>query len=116
MRSRKASEFEIMEKTFLGGQVSNRYEEFKIMARMTPDKALVYVLLDNLPKMMKLKPIEFIKKLIMLIGENEAMLGFDELTRLSMMMGELAEEVDASQKIPIKRKGIESGADNTTEE
>lgn len=105
-RSRLLSDLEITQTIFLGGQISHKHQEYKRMARMTPEFARVDYLFQHLDELLKLGPMEFCQKIIEMLGITEGLKGWSELTRLSMILGDTRTKLSIGKKWKevLKRK------------
>jgi len=85
----RTSDLTVEQTTLLGGQISKDHKRFKL-ARMSPEYAEIYAILDELPKLMKKlnDPLEFVKELLSIFGEMDRMRSFSELTILSAIVGD----------------------------
>ena len=73
----------------LGAQLSQQHPDFRTLPLMTPELAQAWLFLDKLPKLLgKNNPIDFIKDLIKIIGETDNLYSYNELSRLSMIVGD----------------------------
>lgn len=93
--SHRKSDLELEQQIFLGGQVSDKYKEFMTIAKMSPDYAEMYLLLEKWDEIEK-EPDDqkAILKIIEILGEVDFMRYTTELTRLSMILGETRKHYD----------------------
>ena len=98
----RSTEFEMMQKIFLGGQVSQAHTIFKDLALMSPDFAEMWLILEKIPSFLEItEPLEFLKALLKLLGQSESMKSYDQLTRLSMILGDTRKWFKAKKDVPI---------------
>lgn len=93
---------EMQEKIYLGGHISNKFQVFQKIARMTPDYAFAYLLIEKFEEWEKTgtDDEQIMKELLELLGEIELVRQCTELTRLSMVVGD-----------PRKRDSFKRGMD-----
>lgn len=85
---RKRSDLEMEQQIFLGGQCSNKHEEYMFLSRMTPEDGLVYWILKDLDAIMKLKDKELVLNIMEKIGVTTGWGNMTELTKLSAILGD----------------------------
>jgi len=98
--SSRRSDFNLQQTIYLGGLISNKYPRFKL-ARMTPEYAELYAIIDALPGILqrldKGEDLEVIKTFIEIFGNIDLMRGITELTLLSMILGNTQQGFDMTR-------------------
>lgn len=88
----RQSDLEFRDYLFLGGQVSKKHKEYKMLARMLPETAEIYHFLNKLEEIQKEEdPLKQTLKILEIMGVAEGLKGFGELSRLSMILGDVRE-------------------------
>jgi hypothetical protein len=82
------SEDFIEENILLAGQISNKEPIFKTIAMMDHENAFAYHLIELIPKIKDLEPVEKVKEIIKLTGQVNFMTGCSELSKLAAIMGD----------------------------
>ena len=82
----KSSMFE--EQILLGGQISNKHQEYKKLAQNTPPNAKAIYVIDNFQKLLEKEPLEIAIELLTEFGKIDNLQNFGEITKLSMIVGD----------------------------
>jgi len=107
-RGHKPSIFEMEQMILLGGQVSSSKgnQLFQELCRLSPDFADIYVILDTIKDMEKIEDDdEAIKLLIERLGMSENASMWNELTRLSAILGDRRERSVVTREPKVKPNG-----------
>jgi len=79
----------------LGAQASKKHSELSIIPLLGSDMAFPYLFLEKLPSLLlEDDPIKFVQKIIKLIGECETNNEYNEVSRLSMIVGDTRKVYD----------------------
>lgn len=86
---KKPTEYMLEQQIFLGGQVSHKHKAYQELAQLSPDFAEVYYLLKNMDRWDKEKDDTLvILEILELLGRIDFIRQTDELTKLSMILGD----------------------------
>jgi len=72
----------------LGAQASERHKELKEIPLIGGDLAFPYLFLGKLEPLLNSDPITFIREVIKLLGECEQDIRYNDVSRLSMIVGD----------------------------
>ena len=85
------------ENILLAGQISNTHPIFKTIAQMDHDSALIYHLLQLLPKIENENDDVFLQEVIKLNGQVNFMTSCSELSKLAAIMGDTRRRFSAKK-------------------
>jgi dissimilatory sulfite reductase (desulfoviridin) alpha/beta subunit len=103
--SRKSSDFFIEQQVLLGGKASHKYPYFKDIARRSPDYAEIIFLIQNFEKWEKETSDEKVMiEILDFLGMCEFVRFTDELSRLSMIIGDEREHTEVGAVMSELRK------------
>ena len=108
MRFHKPSQYEIEQMILLGGQISSTKgnELFQDLCRLSPDFADIYVMLIAMEELEKEKDeTKGLLRLIELLGMSENASMWNELTRLSAILGDKRERSTVTRTVKVKPTG-----------
>lgn len=91
------SEDFVEENILLAGQISNKEPIFKTIAMMDHENAFAYHLIELVPKIKDLSPIDKVKEIIKLSGQVNFMTGCSELSKLAAIMGDTRRRFSAKK-------------------